>query len=376
MNITDIPLKKLMMKNELKNKLPLKSQVKSKSDIHAKTPPKQNELMVNPAIGCPNQCVYCYIQDLGQDYTQIHPYGLHGNELLYALLSNPYYQPTRYGTPITIGELTEPFNGDIKEKTIEYLKTIEKLGNPTRFTTKEYIDREMAKTISKIKLPITPIISITSIENAKILEPQNKIEKRFNTIKNLRKENLKPILLIEPLIPEITTKEIDEILDETKRAGISGAIPGELIITENIINRLRKTGIDINPILRKIKMKEIPKRRTKIKTKSIKKEIIEIIEEKRLKAFPTPCCANTHTANVPCINPNHIRIREERRTSIEEREINTLIKTLTKRKIKETRTQKNKIIITMEVKIPTKERNILKYNLQTLLRRKIQIKII
>ncbi|MEM3394204.1 MAG: radical SAM protein, partial [Candidatus Methanomethylicia archaeon] len=130
MELSTIPLRKIILKEKYENRLPEKSIIKASSDQHT------------------NQCIYCYIQDMGFNFKRITPYGLNGLELAYALLSNPYYMPTMYGTYLAIGSVTEPFHELVVNKTIEYLRAIEELENPVQFSTKEYIDEETAKKIA------------------------------------------------------------------------------------------------------------------------------------------------------------------------------------------------------------------------------------
>ncbi|RLE48920.1 MAG: radical SAM protein, partial [Candidatus Methanomethylicota archaeon] len=208
MNIKDLPLMKIMAKANLERKLSSASISKAKSDFHAKRKPRPCGLTIHSAIGCPNSCLYCYIQDMGFDFAEAKPYGLTGDELLYALLTNPYFIPSRWGTFLAFGSIADPFNVAATNKTIEYLNTISILGNPCQFSTKAHIDEDLALKLSSINTPISPLVTIVTIEKARILEPlAPSIEERLETIRNLKEKKLKPMLFLRPIIPGVTDNE-------------------------------------------------------------------------------------------------------------------------------------------------------------------------
>jgi len=371
MGLSSIPIIKIMLKENYKKKLPEKSIIKASSDYHAKRKPRPCGLTIHPAIGCTNQCIYCYIQDMGFNFRSIKPYGLNGLELAYALLSNPYYMPTINGTYLAIGSITEPFHEKIAEKTIEYLKAMEELGNPVQFSTKEYIDEETAKMIAKIKLPISPLITIVTIEKRKILEPNaREIDLRLKTIKNLRSEKLKPMVFIRPIIPGITDVEAEEIINEAKRAGAVGVVVGGMRITSTIIRRMKSAGLELKGITN-VDEKSLGKRQIQIKTGELKQYIMRIAEEKGLKAFPSACCANAYVSETTCINLCKKAIRKIPETSVEE--VDKIVRTITGKKTRDILLDKDSVRILMEEKLSRKESEILKYNLKTLLRRTVNI---
>lgn len=363
MDLTSIPLWKMMLKEKYREKLSEKSIMKASSDHHAKRKPRPCGLTIHPAIGCVNQCIYCYIQDMGYNFNNITPYGLNGAEMVYALLSNPYFMPTINGTYIAIGSVTEPFHKNVRNKTMEYIKAFEELGNPVQFSTKEYIDEELAKKIAQIKIPISPLITIVTLKNKNVLEPKAPdIELRIKTIRNLKAEGLKPIVFIRPIIPGITDNEAEEIINEAKRAGAIGIVAGSLRLTKGVMERMSKVGLNVKLIREAIEGGEAGK---------MKKKIMGIAEEKGLKAFPSSCCANAYVSGTTCINLCKNALREIPKASVED--VKNLIKNIIGKKARSIIFNDNSIRILMEEKLTRKEKDILKYNLRVILRRIVNI---
>ncbi|MCS7096979.1 MAG: radical SAM protein [Candidatus Methanomethylicia archaeon] len=373
MNILDIPLRKMMLKEEFRRRLPEKSIVKAAADLHAKRKPRPCGLTIHPAIGCTNQCVYCYIQDMGFPFNKITPYGLSGPELAHALLSNPYYMPTINGTYLAIGSITEPFHKIAINKTMEYLKALEELGNPTQFSTKEYINEEIAKRIAKIKVPISPLITIVTIQKKDILEPNAPdIDLRLKTIRNLRIGGLKPIIFIRPILPGVTDKEAEDIIVEAKNAGAVGAVVGGFRVTTNIIKRLSKSGVDLKIVVKTTDKKDLGKRKqVSVESKELKNLIMEIVKEKGLKAFSSSCCANAYISETTCINLCKDAIRNIPRVNIDD--VNKLVKMIIGKKVKDVVINDKYMRILMEERLTAKMRKTLKYNLKTIFRRRVDI---
>lgn len=382
LKIKEIIFKKIMLREKLKEKMNIQSIRKARADPHAKRKPRPCGLTIHSAIGCPNKCAYCYIQDMGFDFIEAKPYGLTGRELIYALLSNPYFLPSKWGTFLAFGSISDPFNRNVTPKTMEYLKSIESLGNPCQFSTKAYISSETAYRLSKMKIPINPLVTIITIKKAIQIEPNAPpISKRLETIRNLSKNKLKTILFLRPIIPGVTDNEIEEIFKEAKRAGAIGVVIGGLRITKKIIERLKNSNINLKPILQRIKHKQISEKQAYIRTSDLKREAITRAKKHGLIPFNSACCANAYNANVPCINlcwlrgqctkcPNNC---PSKIPQVEEKDVQEIFRTITKRKTEKIDISPNKIQIKTDLSLKRREIEILKYNLQTIFRRKIKI---
>ncbi len=270
-------------------------------DHHARRRPRPCGMTIHTGIGCNLRCTYCYIEDMGFPWST-KPYPLTGLQLVYALASNPYFLPGRNGTLVAIGSVTEPFLGITREKTFEYIEAISKyLGNPIQFSTKMYLSVRDAERLKKYDSGISPLVTIVTIKYKDKLEPlAPPVSKRFETIDNLRRAGLKPILFLRPIIPGIIEDEYAEILEEARRNGAVGVVIGSLRVTNRILERLRKAGLDISEILRRLPRKPRGNEQIPIRVNDLKEEITRYARKIGLIPFPEACMANLYTHNRIC----------------------------------------------------------------------------
>jgi DNA repair photolyase len=270
-------------------------------DHHAHRRPRPCGMTIHTGIGCNLRCTYCYIEDMGFPWSA-RPYPLTGLQLIYALASNPYFLPGRNGTLIAIGSVTEPFLGITREKTFEYIEAISKyLGNPIQFSTKMYLSIKDAERLRGYDPGISPLVTIITIKHKNKLEPlAPPVSKRFETINNLRKAGLKPILFLRPIIPGIIEDEYIEILEEARRNGAVGVVIGSLRVTNRILERLRKAGLDISEIKRRLPRKPHGNEQVSIYTRDLKEEITRYAWKIGLIPFPEACMANLYTHERVC----------------------------------------------------------------------------
>jgi DNA repair photolyase len=274
-------------------------------DYHAKRAPRPCGITVHPGVGCTYECKYCYVYDMGFNNV-VKPYPLSGLQLIYALLSNKYFIPGTRGTYIAIGSVTEPFHPLLMGKTLEYIECIYKyLGNPTQFSTKQYIDKSIADKIYKATAgKISPLITIVTLKMHRELEPkQSTPERRLETIKNLRDAGLKPFLFLRPIIPGLTEYEYRELIDLALEYGVEGVVAGSLRVTKRTIDYLRDAGLDVREVLRRIKTpieKMKPGIQYDVYTSDIKSEIARYARSKGLIFYPSACMANLHTHGLNC----------------------------------------------------------------------------
>jgi len=383
LNIKELPLIKIMARAEFERKLPVASISKAKADYHAKRRPRPCGLTIHSAIGCPNNCIYCYIQDMGFDFTEAKPYGLTGDELLYALLSNPYFIPSSWGTFLAFGSIADPFNKKVTYKTLEYLNAISTLGNPCQFSTKAHIDEDLAAKLTNIKTSISPLITIITIEKAEQLEPKApSVEERLETIRNLKRQKLKPILFLRPIIPGVTEYEVNEILKAAKKAGAVGVVVGGLRITKRIIERLKAANIDVKPIMERAPKANLTEVQIPIKSSDLKRRAIKEARKIGLIPFSSACCALAYVAGVPCTNlcwlkgkctkcPNNCPTKVPK---ISERDVLEVFRALAKQKAVSAEVSTSEVKIKVERKFSRRSLDVMKYVLQVILRRKVMIK--
>ena len=278
------------------------------NDPHARRLPRACGITIHTAIGCPNACLYCYIQDMGFEFKEAKPYPLNEIQIVIALLANEYFLPGL--TYLAFGSISDPFISKVvAERTLEYIEAISKiLGNPIQFSTKAILAEEYIKRMSMYKNIICPLITVVSIGKSNVLEPKAPSpERRFALIKSLSKNGFKPFLFLRPLMPGINTDEIDDLLAEAKSSGAYGVIIGGFRITKRIIERLRRAGFNVGEIIRRTPVRRLSNKQINVKLSDIKREALEIAREKGLRAVLSACCAMTLVLNaygkeVPCAN--------------------------------------------------------------------------
>jgi len=273
---------------------------KALRDPHSRRAPRPCGLTVHPGKGCPNACLYCYVGDiLGKGPTEPEPCPLTGPELAYALTSNPYFVPGRYGTFLAMGAICDPFYPSLVEKTLDIMGSLARLlGNPLQFSTKMSIGPDLAKRIPK-EGPVSPLVTIITLERAHELEPRAPSpSERLKTIKVLRKEGFKPMLFLRPLIPGLED-EVEELLNEAKAHGAVGVVVGALRVSKKILRRLRKVGLD-KGIRSRLRREPPEKGLMPVPVPKLKEEALKMAREKGLLAFKAACCANAFVASVPC----------------------------------------------------------------------------
>ncbi|MEM1537843.1 MAG: hypothetical protein QXK12_06325 [Candidatus Nezhaarchaeales archaeon] len=293
--------RRALMLSEVKSMLSEKAVSRAIGDWHAKRPPRPCGLTIHPGIGCPYACLYCYIQDLGFSFGECRPYGLTGDEMVLAILSNPWFIPGVMGTFLAFGSVCEPFHESCLDKTMEYLNKVSlMLSNPCQVSSKASLSDESIKRLKGIaKLKLNPLITIIALSRSQVLEAKAPTpQERLETISKLRRAGFKPFLFLRPLIPGVD--EVEKVISEAKRAGAIGVVVGGFKVSRNILNRLERAGIYLKGV-------KSPKAGLmEVSVKEAKAEALKIVREKGLIALKSACCANAISASsqtgtrIPC----------------------------------------------------------------------------
>ncbi len=287
------------LRRELESVLPRESVIRATSDYHSRKPPRPCGFTVHSAVGCPFACTYCYLPDMGVNYASARPYGLKGEEMVLALLSNPYFLPGRLGSLIALGSIGEPFaDSSTTQKTLEYLAAFSRyLGNPTQFSTKAALGDDVARSLAGIKLPLSPLVTVVTLGRSAALEPgAPSPEVRLEVIRRLRGQGLKPILFLRPLIPGVNTEELDDLLSEAKRHGAIGVVVGGFRATASNLLRLARAGLDLSEVKRRLPKQPAPGEQVSLDLHDLKQDVVRLAREKGLIPFLSACCANNFTA--------------------------------------------------------------------------------
>lgn len=315
LSLSELLYMKRIALEELSSKLSRESIIKARNDHHARRLPRPCGITVHVALGCTYRCTYCYVPDMGFSFREYRLYGLKGEELAYALLSNKAFLPGRLGTFIAIGSVGEPLGDDVLfSKTIEYLNSIGRhLGNPTQISTKAYLDQEKAKRLARVEMPLSILVTIVTLENHERLEPEAPEPwKRLQTIRRLRKAGAKPFLFLRPLIPGVNEHEVEEIIKEASRHGAYGVVVGGFRASPSILARLRGAGFEVSAIKERLRGNLTKGRQTPVYTRDLKERALTYAREKGLVAFLSACCANNYAAflstgqRVPCAGLDYV----------------------------------------------------------------------
>jgi DNA repair photolyase len=314
LSLKELLFQKHLLLSNVEQQLSQESRSKAASDYHARKPPRPCGFTIHAVIGCRFACTYCYLPDMGISTTVPQAYGLTGEEVTYALLRNRYFLPTRRGSPIAIGSLGEPFvDGQGAQKTMEYISSFEKyLGNPLQFSTKAVLNEETVDWLSKRKTPVNPLITIVTLKHAEILEPNAPDPySRLEVVKNMRKRGMHPMLFLRPIIPGVTTDELEEILKEARAA--EGVVIGGLRITPLILSRLERYGVNTREIRERIKHAPLKKGlQISVPLRDYKEQAVRISRQHGITPFLSACCASNYVAymysgeRVPCPGLDYI----------------------------------------------------------------------
>ncbi|RLE85693.1 MAG: radical SAM protein [Thermoprotei archaeon] len=314
-SLNELLYKKILLEEEIKHKLSYESLIKGSKDYHASKKPVHCGMTVHSVIGCSYRCTYCYVPDMGISYAEAKPYGLSGEEMVYALLKNPYFLPGKLGTYIALGSVGEPFHPSGKQKTLEYIHFFSKyLHNPLQFSTKSFISNDIAKTLASIKgVSLSPLITLITLDKSEKLEPGAPSPyERLESIKNLRKSGLHPLLFLRPVIPGINDEEAIDVMREAKRCGASGVVIGGFRITKSILLRLEKAGFNTSKINEEIKRKIKRGVQLSVNIRNVKLKLVKEARKIGLIPFLSACCGNTFNAylmtkeRVPCAGLDYI----------------------------------------------------------------------
>ncbi len=270
----------------------------ARRDHHARRKPRHCGITIHTGVGCSYGCVYCYIWDMGFP-GRPKPYPLSALQIAYAIALNPYVVPGY--TFAAYGSVTEPFLEETRDKAIEYIRTVYNyLALPSQVSTKSIITKELARELSRTDPYLSVLISVTGIgKNARRLEPRapDPLE-RIESARILAGTTVTPTLFIRPIIPGITDKEIDEILEAAKRAKVKTIVLGTLRVTSGIVKRLSSIGVELPRNLLPKSLDE--KRQRYISGSGIKKRLVEIVSRIGFIVLPSACSANVYSHRMGC----------------------------------------------------------------------------
>ena len=192
------------------------------------------EVSLNPYRGCEHGCVYCYARP-SHAYLDLSP-GLdfetklvakpNAAALLRAELCKPGYRPS----PIALGSNTDLYQPVERgwRITRELLEVLVEARHPFSFVTKSALverDLDLLGTLAEQGL-VHVFVSITTLDRelARKLEPRAAApRRRLEVIRNLSQAGIPVGVMVAPVIPALTDKDMELILAQASEAGARSA---------------------------------------------------------------------------------------------------------------------------------------------------------
>ena len=192
------------------------------------------EQSINPFLGCEHGCVYCYARP-SHAYLGLSP-GLDFETRIYAKtnaaallvkeLSRPGYVPKL----IALGANTDPYQPIERrlEITRSLLRVLSDFNHPVGITTKSaLVERDidiLAPMAAKGLVRVFLSVATLDHEIARKLEPRaNAPARRIAAIRNLSDSGIPAGVIVAPVIPALTDKDIESVLEAAAAAGACSA---------------------------------------------------------------------------------------------------------------------------------------------------------
>lgn len=189
---------------------------------------------INPYRGCEHGCVYCYARPT-HAWLGLSPGLDFESKLFYkpeaaAQLRRELAQTGYHCTPIALGANTDPYQPAERklEVTRSILEVLSELEHPVRIITKSaMVERDIDLLVSLAERNLcTVTVSVTSLDRrlSRLMEPRAAApERRIRAIKNLSDAGIPVTVLVAPIIPVLTDREIESILGRAREAGARSA---------------------------------------------------------------------------------------------------------------------------------------------------------
>lgn len=201
---------------------------------HNESPDLPFEQSINPYRGCEHGCVYCYARPT-HAYLGMSP-GLDFETKLLARPNAPALLRKELGRQgyrcrvIAMGTNTDPYQPIERryEITRDILKVLAEYRHPVTITTKStLIQRDIGILTELARQNLVQVqVSVTTLDNdlSRKLEPRAAAPgRRIETIRQLSNAEIPTTVLVAPIIPFLTDKHLESILEAGAQAGAQRA---------------------------------------------------------------------------------------------------------------------------------------------------------
>lgn len=176
---------------------------------------KHLDYVINPYVGCPNKCLYCYAAYMSSFSKHSEEWGEFIDIKRTSKKINIYKIKDK---KVMISTVTDPYNSfEEKYKTTRMI--MEQLAKSEAYitiVTKSKLvlrDIDLFKKMKHVEIALS--ISLLDENLKKKIEPHSSsIKERLETLKGLKQNGIKTIVFISPVIPEIT--DFKQIIEATK----------------------------------------------------------------------------------------------------------------------------------------------------------------
>ncbi len=184
-------------------------------DYLTKTKLTTLDYVINPYVGCPNKCLYCYAAYMSS-------FSKHKEE--WGSFIDVKYTRKRINTfkikdkKVMISTVTDPYNEfepkyGITRKIMEQLVNCDACLSVVTKSKLVLRDIDLFKKMKHIEVALS--ISLLDENLKEKLEPNSSsIEERLETLKFLKQNGIKSVVFISPIIPQIT--DFKSIIEKTK----------------------------------------------------------------------------------------------------------------------------------------------------------------
>ena len=189
---------------------------------------------INPYKGCEHGCIYCYARPShaylglspGLDFETKLFYKDNAAELLTKELSKKNYR----AQVIALGANTDPYQPIEKKLGVTrlILEVLNEFSHPVSIITKSaLIERDIDILSAMAKRNLARVyMSVTTLDHniTRHLEPRTSAPaRRMEAVRSLAAANIPAGVLVAPVIPALTDKDIEAVLEAAKRNGAESA---------------------------------------------------------------------------------------------------------------------------------------------------------
>lgn len=184
-------------------------------DYLTKTKLAALDYVINPYVGCPNKCLYCYAAYMSSFSKHSEPWGEFIDIKRTTKKINIYKIKNK---KVMISTVTDPYNSHEKKYAVTRMimeQLVKSEAHITVVTKSKLVlrDIDLFKKMKHVEVAIS--ISMLDENLKKKIEPNSSsIAERLETLKELKQNGVRTIVFISPIIPQIT--DFKRIIEVTK----------------------------------------------------------------------------------------------------------------------------------------------------------------